>query len=65
MSIRSVFGVDQQLIADRTYFVAEADHHIVGCGGWSFRKTLYGASGYAHSRGSYVRGWRPGVFKFG
>ena len=50
MSIRSVFGVDQQLIADRTYFVAEADHHIVGCGGWSFRKTLYGASGYAHSR---------------
>ena len=28
--------------------------------------TGYGdSSGYAHSRGSYVRGWRPGVFKFG
>ena len=24
-----------------------------------------GSSGYAHTRGSYVRGWRPGVFKFG
>ncbi|HTL14319.1 MAG TPA: YkvA family protein [Thermomonas sp.] len=24
-----------------------------------------GSSGYAHSRASYVRGWRPGVFKFG
>ena len=28
--------------------------------------TGYGASsGYASGRGSYVRGWRPGVFKFG
>ena len=24
-----------------------------------------GSSGYASSRASYVRGWRPGVFKFG
>lgn len=24
-----------------------------------------GSSGYAHTRGTYVRGWRPGVFKFG
>lgn len=24
-----------------------------------------GSSGYASGRGSYVRGWRPGVFKFG
>jgi GNAT superfamily N-acetyltransferase len=50
LSIRSVFGVDHQLIADETYFVAEANDRIVGCGGWSFRKTLYGASGYAFSR---------------
>ena len=50
LSIHSVFGVDHQLIADRTYFVAVADGSVVGCGGWSFRKTLYGASGYAHSR---------------
>jgi hypothetical protein len=35
--------VDSQLIADGTYFVAETfSGEIVGCGGWSKRKTLYG-----------------------
>ena len=50
LSIRSVFGVDTELIADSTYFVAQADGSVVGCGGWSKRKTLYGASNYEHSR---------------
>ncbi len=37
-----VFGVDSQLIADGTYFVAESGNALVGCGGWSKRNTLYG-----------------------
>jgi GNAT superfamily N-acetyltransferase len=46
-ALRKVYGVDTQLIADGTYFVAEemesADTALlVGCGGWSKRKTLYG-----------------------
>ena len=51
-ALRTVFGVDSQLIADGTYLVAEtvpsrepgADLRpvIVACGGWSKRKTLYG-----------------------
>src|ERR1043166_562437 len=37
-----VFGVDKQLIGDGTYFVVEHDAQIVGAGGWSKRKSLYG-----------------------
>ena len=57
-ALKTVFGVDSQLMADGTYFVAEAEAGatqrpeslnsqtgltIVGCGGWSKRKTLYGS----------------------
>ena len=41
-AIGSVFGVDTQLIKDSTYFVAADENTLIGCGGWSQRKTLYG-----------------------
>ena len=50
-ALGTVLGLDTQLIADRTYFLAESlDQNAkqrsccpAGCGGWSKRKTLFGA----------------------
>lgn len=54
-ALASVYGVDTQLIADGTYFIAEAHTggedgpavDVAGCGGWSKRKTLYGGDQFA------------------
>jgi GNAT superfamily N-acetyltransferase len=37
-----VMGLDSQLVRDGTYFVVERAGRIAGCGGWSWRSTLYG-----------------------
>ena len=49
-ALGTVLGLDTQLIRDRTYFIAEvvnldrsARRRLAGCGGWSKRKTLFGA----------------------
>jgi len=56
-ALKSVYGVDTRLIADGTYFVAEARDDqaspgaavpaIIGCGGWSRRRTLFGGDQFA------------------
>lgn len=63
-ALKTVFGVDSQLIADGTYLVAEAASDpvgaasprlvIAGCGGWSKRKTLYGGDRWSRREDSLL-----------
>jgi GNAT superfamily N-acetyltransferase len=45
-----VMGLDTQLVKDGTYFVVECGGRIAGCGGWSWRSTLYGGDASVVSR---------------
>lgn len=58
-ALASVFTPDTQLIADGTYFVIEPaepsvlevpDGPLAACGGWSWRRTLYGGDHHHASR---------------
>ncbi|MGA7290081.1 MAG: GNAT family N-acetyltransferase, partial [Terriglobales bacterium] len=62
-ALETVYGVDTQLISDRTYFAAEEVDDLgepsrvpllVGCGGWSKRKTLYGGDQFASREDSLL-----------
>jgi GNAT superfamily N-acetyltransferase len=69
-ALQTVFGVDSQLIADKTYFVVEAQNSaetaskssvesssglvIAGCGGWSRRKKLYGGDAWTEQRAEFL-----------
>ncbi len=51
-ALRGAFGVDTTLIEDRTYYVAELQQPpgapmLIGCGGWSRRRTLFGGDTHA------------------
>jgi GNAT superfamily N-acetyltransferase len=49
-------GLDTQLIDDGTYFCVFDEAVLVGCGGWSYRATLYGGN---HSAGRSARALDP------
>lgn len=57
-ALGTVLGLDTQLIADRTYFVAVLDTEegetIVACGGWSKRKTLFGSDHGPNRQDSFL-----------
>lgn len=55
---RRLMGLDSQIIADRTYFIVEADGTLAGCGGWSGRITTYGGD---HTPGRVPSPLTPGV----
>jgi len=51
-ALGNALGLDTQLVLDGTYFIAENEAGVMmGCGGWSYRRTLFGADG-AHTRES-------------
>tara|TARA_R110000868_G_scaffold92734_2_gene257236 strand:+ start:31997 stop:32512 length:516 start_codon:yes stop_codon:yes gene_type:complete len=55
---RHIMGVDRQLVADGTYFLAFSGDTLAACGGWSHRATLFGGDA---TLGRNSRQLDPGV----
>lgn len=54
-ALQGAFGVDTALIRDETYFViTTGGGEIVGCGGWSKRRTLFGSDARGDRDDSYL-----------
>lgn len=57
-SLLGAQGVDTQLITDQTYYVVETERGdgvvMVGCGGWSKRRTLFGSDQRAERENSLL-----------
>jgi len=54
-ALTGAFGVDTALIRDGTYFVAlDTEDRLVGCGGWSRRRTLFGSDARAERDDSWL-----------
>jgi GNAT superfamily N-acetyltransferase len=45
-ALKGAFGVDTQLIKDGTYYLVIANDRVIGCGGWSKRRTLFGSDAH-------------------
>lgn len=58
-ALEHVFGIDAHLIADGTYYIAEIDGALAGCGGWSRSSKLFGGSqiqnGFPHAHAASDR----------
>ncbi|PZU07287.1 MAG: GNAT family N-acetyltransferase [Sphingomonas sp.] len=46
-AIEHVFGVDTDLVDDGTYLIVEDEGRLLGCGGWSRQRTLFGGDRFA------------------
>lgn len=53
-ALGSVFGIDNNLFIDATYFVIEIDGEIAACGGWSKRAALFGANSLTKAQAEFL-----------
>jgi len=54
-ALTGAFGVDTSLIRDQTYFViVNETGNVVGCGGWSRRRTLFGSDSRGDRNDEYL-----------